>query len=71
MADLERQAKDESGADADVSFEAIFGADAAERESEDIFLSATDETIAMLNSVFGGDQFAWENSFVWNMLSFG
>ena len=72
MADNERQSNHDTpaGQDDSVSFAAIFGAESP-GEGDDLIVSATDETIALLNSVFAGDHYAWESSVLWNVLSFG
>jgi hypothetical protein len=69
MARSSGQAKETPPADRDVTLESIFGP--GEPAGDDVFLSATEETVAMLGSVFGGDPGLFDGGFSLGFLSFG
>ncbi len=69
MARSPGQAKDTPPADREVTLESIFGQ--GEPAGDDVFLSATEETLAMLGSVFGGDPSLFDGGFSLGFLAFG
>lgn len=69
MARTSGQAKDTPPAEHEVTLESIFGH--GEPAADDVFLSATEETIAMLGSVFAGDPAPFDGGFSLGFLSFG
>ena len=69
MARSSDQANDTPPADQEVTLESIFGQ--AEPAGDDVFLSATEETVALLGSVFGGDPSLFDGGLSLGFLSFG